>query len=128
MGINRRKTKEMIVSFKKTKPDFDPITHKDVPLENMDHSKLLVIWVSNNMTWKYHVDHIYAFASPRLYYQKQLRRCGIATEDQLMFYKSVIAPITEYACPAWHTSLTKNDTEPIENIQKKSHVRHISRN
>ena len=60
--------------------------------------------------------HIYAVASPRLRYLKQLRRCGVATEDQLMFYKSVIAPITEYACPAWHTSLTKNDTETLENI------------
>ena len=72
------------------------------------------------MTWKHHVEHIYAVASPRLYYLKQLRRCGVATEDQLMFYKSVIAPITEYACPAWHTSLTKNDTETLENIQKRA--------
>ena len=49
-----------------------------------------------------------------------MRRCGVATEDQLMFYMSVIAPITEYACPAWHTSLTKNDTETLENIQKRA--------
>ena len=90
----------MIVSFKKTKPEFDPITHEDVPLETVDHFKLLGVWVSNNMTWKHHVEHIYAVASPRLYYLKQLRRCGVATEDQLMFYKSVLAPITEYACPA----------------------------
>ena len=30
MRINGRKTKEMMVSFKKTKPEFDPITHEDV--------------------------------------------------------------------------------------------------
>ena len=50
MRINGRKTKEMIVSFKKTKPEFDPITHEDVPLETVDHFKLLGIWVSDNMT------------------------------------------------------------------------------
>ena len=72
------------------------------------------------MTWKYHVEHIYSIASPRLYYLKQLRRCGVALEDQLMFYKSVIVPITEYACPAWHTSLTKHDTDTLENIQKRA--------
>ena len=120
MRINGRKTKEMIVSFKKTKPEFDPITHEDVPLETVDHFKLLGVWVSNNMTWKHHVEHIYAVVSPRLYYLKQLRRCGVATEDQLMFYKSVIAPITEYACLAWHTSLTNNDTETLENIKKRA--------
>ena len=100
MRINGRKTKEMMVSFKKTKPEFDPITHEDVPLETVDHFKLLGILVSNNMTWKHHVDHIYAFASPRLYYLKQLRCCGVAIEDEFMFYKSVIAPVTEYACLA----------------------------
>ena len=79
MRIKGRNNKEMLVSFKKTKPEFDPITHEDVPLETVDHFKLLRVWVSNNMTWKQHVEHIYAVASPRLYYLKQLRRCGVAT-------------------------------------------------
>ena len=35
-------------------------------------------------------------------------------------FKSVIVPITEYACPAWHTSLTKHDTDTLENIQKRA--------
>ena len=120
MKINERKTKEMTISFKKTKLQLDPITHEGVPLECVDHFKLLGIWVSNNMTGKYHVVHIYATASPRLYYPKQLRRCGVALEDQPMFYKSVIVPITEYACPAWHTSLTKHATETLENRQKRA--------
>ena len=37
-----------------------------------------------------------------------------------MFYKSVIVPITEYACSAWHTSLTKHDTDTLEIIQKRT--------
>ena len=57
---------------------------------------------------------------PILYYVKQLRRCGVALENQLMFYKSAIVPITEYACPAWHISLTKHGTETLENIQKRA--------
>ena len=120
MKINGRKTKEITISFKKTKPQLDPITHEGIPLECVNNFKLLGIWVSNNMTWKYHVEHIYSIASPRLYYLKQLRRCGVALEDQLMFYKSVIVPITEYACPTWHTSLTKHYTDTLENIQKRA--------
>ena len=108
MRINGRKTKEMLMSFKKNKPEFDRITHEDVPLETVDHFKRLGLWVSNNMTWKQHVEHIYAVASPRLYYLKQLRRCDVATEDQLMFYKPVITPITEYACPAWHRTTQRH--------------------
>ena len=64
--------------------------------------------------------YIIIFTIIIIYYLKQLRRCGVALEDQLMFYKSVIVPITEYACPAWHTSLTKHDTDTLENIQKRA--------
>ena len=59
MKINGGKTK-------KTKPQLDPITHEGIPLESVDNFKLLGIWVSNNITWKYHVEHIYSIASPRL--------------------------------------------------------------
>ena len=48
------------------------------------------------------LEHIYATESPRQYY-----RCGVALEDQLVFYKSVIVSITEYDCPSWHTSLNE---------------------
>ena len=61
MKINGRKTKEMTISFKKTKPQLDPITHEGIPIESVDNFKLLGIWVSNNMTWKYHVEHIIIF-------------------------------------------------------------------
>ena len=111
---------EACVAFKKTKNRLHPTTHKGVPLETVDHFKLFGIYVSFNMICKYYVKHIYANASPRIYYLKQLRRCSLALENQLMFYKSVIVPITEYACPAWHTSLTKHDTDTLENIQKRA--------
>ena len=42
------------------------------------------------------------------------------TDDMLYFYTSVIRPILEYACPEWHTSLTKEQTKQIEVIQKRA--------
>ena len=38
----------------------------------------------------------------------------------LHFYTSVIRPVLEYVCPAWHTSLTKEQTKQIEVIQKRA--------
>lgn len=73
---------------------------------------------SSDMTWKAHIDHIYSKASPRLYYLRQLRRCKLSNADLLMFYRSVIRPLLEYSCPAWHTGITKQDSEHLEHIQK----------
>ena len=72
------------------------------------------------MTREQHMEHIYAAASTRLYYLKQLGRCDVGLDDQLMWYKAVIGPIIKYTCPAWHTSLMTHDTETLGNIQKRA--------
>ena len=43
-------------------------------------------------------------------------------ECQLMtyFYKSVITPVAEYVCPAWHSSLTVEQSNRIESFQKRA--------
>jgi len=40
--------------------------------------------------------------------------------DLLCFYKSVIRPVAEYTCPAWHTSLTVEQSNRIESFQKRA--------
>ena len=59
-------------------------------------------------------------ASTRLDFLKFLERSSLSREDLLYFYSSVIRPVLEYACPAWHTSLTKQQTGQIESIQKRA--------
>ncbi len=63
---------------------------------------------------------MYSRAAPRLYYLRQLRRCCVDTSDLLIYYKSVIRPVVEYCCQAWHTGLTKQDTDLIEQIQRRA--------
>jgi hypothetical protein len=51
---------------------------------------------------------------------KQLKRSGLSIEDLNLFYQTVIRPVLEYACPVWHTSLTKAQSNEIESIQKRA--------
>jgi hypothetical protein len=39
---------------------------------------------------------------------------------QLYFYYSVIRPVLEYACPAWHTCLTRDQSDRLEMVQKRA--------
>ena len=50
----------------------------------------------------------------------QLKRAGIRQTDLVNVYVSVVRPVLEYACPVWHTNLTKYLSDNIEMIQKKS--------
>ena len=38
----------------------------------------------------------------------------------LIFYKTIIQPVLEYACPVWHTGLTKQDSDLLEQIQRRA--------
>ena len=48
-----------------------------------------------------------------------MKRVGIGQRDLVRFYISVIRPVVEYACPAWHTNLPKYLSDNIELIQKR---------
>ena len=41
-------------------------------------------------------------------------------DDMLHFFTTVIRSLLEYACPVWHNSLTKEQSDRIESIQKRA--------
>ena len=51
----------------------------------------------------------------------QLKRSGVPPDHIVSFFKSVVVPQLEYACPEWATSITKEQSNEIENkIQKRT--------
>ena len=68
--------------------------------------KMLCVWLSDELSWKSHVNHMHSRTTPRLW---QLRRCGLSQSDLLAYYRTMIRPILEYACPVWHAGLTKGE-------------------
>ena len=50
----------------------------------------------------------------------QLKRAGITQNDLVSVYVSVVRPVLEYACPAWHTNLPQYLSDNIEVIQKRA--------
>jgi len=59
-------------------------------------------------------------AAKRLWFLKKLKQAGVAKEDLAYFFQTVVRPILEYACPAWHTSLMKEQSKSLENVQRRA--------
>ena len=55
-----------------------------------------------------------------MYFLKLLKRSGACIDDMLHFFKTVIRSLLEYACPVWHNSLTNEQSDRIESIQKRA--------
>ena len=59
-------------------------------------------------------------ASHRLYYLRQLKRAGLSARELIQVYLSMTRPVAEYACQVWSTSLTEENKQQLESIQKRA--------
>ena len=122
MKINSEKSKEMIIRYTHGNlgNEVPNILIEGKVVERVDHVKLLGIILSNDLTWKRHVDNIVKKAGKRIYMLYQLKRAGVNQADLVTIYISVVRPVVEYACPVLHTNLPIYLSDNIEMIQKRA--------
>ena len=119
MNINTNNTKEMLIGH--IKKEFSPTLQLgDNEIERVSVYKLLGLYMNDNLTWDDHVTSICAKSAKRLHFLKLLKRAAMSADDLLYYYKSVIRPVTEYSCFVWHSSLTKEHANRLENIQRRA--------
>ena len=76
--------------------------------------------------WVFRRDSGFSSAQPilkkqrRLYFLNILRKSGASEQYLVKFYTGIIRPVCEYAAPVWATSLTQNQNDKLENIQKRT--------
>jgi len=119
MNINLNKIKKLI-GTNAANVISNALCVSDYVIERVYSFKLLGVVIEHNLKWNAHVDSICTKTSMRLHYLKVLKRSSLSRDDLLYFCSSVIRPVLEYACPAWHTSLTQQQTRQIESIHKRA--------
>jgi hypothetical protein len=118
LNINIKKTKEMFMGPVLSNPPPQIVVNDDT-VERVTLFKLLGV-IANNLNWDEHVASIYAKANKRLHFLKLLKRSSVTVHDLLQYYKSVIRPIIEYACPVWQSGLTVEQRDRLESIQRRA--------
>ena len=56
----------------------------------------------------------------RLWFLKTLKRAGVTVDDLAHYYQTVVRPVLEYACPVWHSSLSKQRAKSLEDVQRRA--------
>ena len=92
----------------------------DQSIERVSVSKLLGIWISDDMSWSRNTQEMCKKAYSRLGMLTKLKYVGVPTEDLLDIYILFIRSVTEYCAVVFHSSLTLQQSEKIEKIQKTS--------
>ena len=100
MIINSVKSKQIIIGFTRDSEflnDIPSIMIGGMPVEKVDHAKLIGVSFSFDQTWNKHVENIVGKASKRLYMLYQLERTGINQSDLVSVFLSIVRPVLEYA-------------------------------
>jgi hypothetical protein len=114
------KTKEMLFgSIKKQPPP--QIEFNQTFVDRADSFKPLGVHISDTLSWDDHVNAVCLKAGKRLFFLKQLKRSTVSIDDLLQYYKAVIRPVIECACPVWHQSgLTAEQKDRLQTIQRRA--------
>jgi hypothetical protein len=121
MNINISKTKEMLINVDgSSHSSIASLTLNNHCIERVSSFKLLGITLSADLSWSRHVREVCAKANKRLHFLKLLKRSKMTTDGLLLYYKAIIRPVIEYACPVWQSSLTVNERRQLETVQKRA--------
>ena len=87
-------------------------------MDRIKVTKLLGLWVSEDLSWSKNCQEVCRKAFSRLSMITKLKYAGVRTEDLLDIYILFIRSVTEYCAVAFHSSLTQEESNKLEMIQK----------
>ena len=117
MRMNETKCNYMI--FSRSETDFATrLTLNNTKLDQISVTKLLGVWISDDMSWSRNCKEICIKAYSRLQMLTKLKYVGVGMDDLLDVYKLFIRSCIEYCSVAFHSSLTIELSDKLERIQK----------
>ena len=120
MRLNPTKTKDTVIDFRMQERNFPNLVIDTCSLSQSDSFKLLGVNFTSKLDWNSHIASVVSKANSRIFFLKQLKKGGGQTKDLVIFYRSVIVPLLEYACPVWHPLLTEQQHSLLEGVQKRA--------
>jgi hypothetical protein len=119
MSINTNKSKEMVLGPLLNENPANLALRTDT-IQTVKSFKLLGVNISSDLRWNEHIDTTCSKASKRLHYLSLLKRSSLSEKELIHYYKTVVRPVLEYACPVWQSSLTSDQHERIEAVQRRA--------
>ena len=120
MVINMPKTKCMVVGTRARLQSQHSkcldLTISDTSIEQVEEHMLLGLVIDQHLTWESHLDYICAKVAQRLALLRRIKSF-LSTDDRLIFYRAMVAPLYEYGCIIWG-DISKHIANRITTLQK----------
>ena len=87
-------------------------------IEIVEDTTILGLVLSSDLSWRKNTDFIVKKANMRMIMLRNLIQFPIPTEDLVLIYCQYIRVILEFNSNVWFSSITKDESEDIERVQK----------
>ena len=86
----------------------------------IEKTKLLGTIVTNDLKWRENTDSLVKKAYQRMQLLHRTSNFGASTEDLKQIYTTFIRSVLEQSCAVWHSSLTQEDSDNLERVQRSA--------
>ena len=116
LSLNVKKTKEIVVDFRKKKTKPQHIHINGTAVERVDTFKYLGVNISKDLTWDCHATAVIKKAQQRLYGLRRLKKFGLRPNTIRDFYRGTIESLLTGSFTAWYGSCTDKDRKALRRV------------
>ena len=118
MQINQKKSKIMIFNFTNNYQFSTRLSLQDENLEEVSETKLLGTIVTNDLKWHKNTERIIKKANAKMQILRVSSNFTSKWADLKQIYISYVRSQLEQSCTIWHSSLTEDNANDLERVQK----------
>ena len=118
MVINQNKTKAMIFNFTKNHQFSTRLTLKGENIEIVDSMKLLGTHINTDLSWNKNCQELIRKVNARMQLLNKCKEIGSNNGEMVLLWILYCRSILETSCVVWGTSLTNENIQDLERLQK----------
>jgi len=111
LAINLKKTKELIVDFRRKKEVYQPLVINGGVVERVSTFKFLGTHISEDLTWKHNTSH-------GAYFLRVLRKVNLSQRLLISFYRCSIESVLSHNILVWNSSSSAADKKALQRVIK----------
>ena len=104
LALNTKKTKELIVDFRKKAGTHIPIHINGMEVERVASFKFLGVHISEDLSWTLNTSSLVKKAHQRLFFLRKLKKVHLSSQILVNFYSCTIESILTNCITLWYGS------------------------
>ena len=118
--LNVKKTKELIIDFRKKKLPLQPLQIKNEAVEQVSDYKYLGVSIDNKLDWRVHTSLLHSKVNKRMFFLRKLKLFKVDNSLLYLFYRSTIESMITFCLTSFGGNTRQQEREKIDRIIRKA--------